>query len=213
MTKTNYNINKVLDGNVVKVTETYDEPRYSGYISGDCRDICDDIIENIKEDCKIYVPKGNYKDLTSFEINYDDLTGKTLEEDREIFQKKLDETFGKGEYEAFVLGAYIHSGTSFSVNKTGNHVCQWDSSQLGFIGLRTDEAKTDYGWSANHADDLARELTDCWEGNYYEYMIIDNLTNETVESEIMSNYNLIQKFTKSALEKYNVNFDGMYPQY
>ena len=39
------------------------------------------------------------------------------------------------EYEAFVLGAYIHSGTSFSISKTGDHRCRFDSGNLGFIGV------------------------------------------------------------------------------
>ena len=217
--KENINIEKVLDETTgkVKVTETYEEPRYSPYICGDCDFMCNDTVDNIKECCKIYVPRGDYKDLTTFEINYDDLTGKTLEEDREIFQKKLDEEFGEGEYESFVLGAYIHSGTSFSVNKTGNHVCRFDSSQLGFIGLKKNVE--DY-YSAKHPDNVANMLTAAYNGEFNEYMVYDNYKDQIAidengepESLITADYDEARKWCEKMEAKYNISFENVNPTY
>ena len=212
MKKENYNIEKVLDDktNTVKVVETYEINRYEPQIMGGCDYVCEDVVESIKECCQIYVPKGEYKCLTTFEMNYDALTGKTLEEDRQIFQQKLDEEFGKDEYEAFVLGAYIHSGTAFSVNKEGNHVCRFDSSQLGFIGLKKN---IDDMYSAEHPDKVASDLTAAWNGEFNEYSVIDTLTDEVVDSIVTADYSEASKWCDEAKEKYGVNFDGVNPTY
>ena len=136
-------LNKITGKVEIITTRTVD--RYTPRIDGRCDWICEDTVENIKSDCKIYVPRGEYSHLSTMSMDYNELDGATLEEDLAIFQKELNRQFGVGKYEAFVLGAYIHSGTSFSVNKSGNHVCRWDSSQLGFIGLRRDKNhKTHY---------------------------------------------------------------------
>ena len=91
MNKTNYNIERVLDEETkkVKVTETYEVDRYIPRIIGSCQASCEMVMDDIKESCKIYVPKGDYKWLSNFEMDYDDLIGSTLEEDRQIFQNKL----------------------------------------------------------------------------------------------------------------------------
>ena len=197
--------------NKVKVVEMYEVDRYEPRICN-CQEECETTIEEIKECCKIYVPKGDYRNLTTFEINYDDLTGQTLQEDLEIFQKKLDEEFGKDAYEAFVLGAYIHSGTAFSVNKTGNHVCRFDSSQLGFIGLR--KGIDDY-YSAEHPDHVANMLTAAWEGQFNEYFVYDNLTQDMTyddqaepENLVTADYKEARAFCNKMKEKYGVNFDN-----
>lgn len=217
MTKLNLNVDKIVDGNMVHVTETYDEPRYMPRIWGNCEWECENTVNEIKECCKIYVPRGDYSDLTTFEIDHDDLTGSTLEEDREIFQKKLDEEFGKDEYEAFVLGAYIHSGTSFSVNKEGNHVCRFDSSQLGFIGLKKNVE--DY-YSAKHPDHVADMLTAAYNGEFNEYQVIDNYTDECVvldngdyESLTTCDYKEAQEWCEKMEKKYNISFDDVNPTY
>lgn len=217
MTKLNDNIHKELKDGMVHVIETYDEPRYTPRIWGNCECECENTINEIKESCKIYVPRGDYKGLTTFEIDYDELTGKTLAEDLEIFQKLLDKEFGKDQYEAFVLGAYIHSGTSFSVNKTGNHVCQWDSSQLGFIGLKKNVEDC---YSAEHPDKVAEMLTAAWEGEFNEYQVIDNLTDECAvtengdyESLTTCDYKEAQEWCDKMEQKYGISFDNVNPIY
>ena len=73
MKKENYNIEKVLDDktNTVKVVETYDINRYEPQIIGGCECECECVVESIKECCQIYIPKGEYKCLSTFEMNYD----------------------------------------------------------------------------------------------------------------------------------------------
>lgn len=180
--------------NIVHVVEEYDIPRYEMRVRDDCYYECEMTVEEIKDCCKLYVPRGDYSHLTTFEINYDDLTGKTLEEDREIFQKKLDEAFGKDMYEAFVLGAYIHSGTSFSISKTGDHRCRFDSSQLGFIGVP----------KGMNPDEIAEELTAAWNGEYQGYEIYDNLLDDYVDSICDYDYKSIEEWKEEARKKYGV---------
>lgn len=210
MNKTNYNIERTLLGDKVKVVESYELERYTPRIIGSCQSSCEMVMDDIKESCKIYVPRGEYKWLSNFEMNYDDLTGNTLEEDRQIFQNKLDEAFGKDEYEAFVLGAYIHSGTAFSVNKEGNHVCRFDSSQLGFIGLKKN---TEDCYSAEHPDKVANDLNAAWNGEFNEYQVIDNLTDDIEDSIITADYDEARKWCDKAKEKYNIDFDNVEPLY
>lgn len=207
MKKENREVSKYETENpdIIRVSETYEIKRYEphAYYS---QEECETTVDEIKDCCKIYVPRGDYSNLTTFEINYDDLNGKTLADDLAIFQNKLDEEFGKDEYEAFVLGAYIHSGTSFSVNKTGNHVCQWDSSQLGFIGLKKNVEDC---YSAEHPDKVAEMLTAAWNGEFVEYVVYDNYNDEVVNSIITSDYKELNKWFDDVKTKYNVSFDNI----
>lgn len=209
--KNNLQIEKtLLDDTTVQVVEKYTQPRYSARIFNNCQEMCEEVAEGIKSDCKIYVkPTGNFSSLLTFEVDREVFTGKTLAEDLAIYQKLLDKEFGKGKYEAFVLGAYIHSGTSFSINKCGNTVCRFDSSNLGFIGLPVKEEDTNYGNSAAHAENVAQDLTDAWEGNYHEYQVVDNLTDDVVDSICTADYDEQNKFSAQAKEKYNVDFEDV----
>jgi len=191
--------------NVVKVTETYDLPRYIPQIINDSFE-CEETVREIMECCKIYTSKvGDYAILNNVDLDPNEIfTGKTLEEDRKNFQKYLNKEFGKNKYEAFVLGAYIHSGTSFSVNKVGNHVCRWDSSQLGFIGLQKGIEDV---YSNKNPDKVAKALTAAWEGEFNRYEVIDTLNDETVEELTTCDYNEANKFSNEMKEKYNVDFD------
>ena len=207
MKKENREVSKYETENpdTIRVSETYEIKRYEphAYYS---QSECDMTVDEIKDCCKIYVPRGDYSNLTTFEINYDDLNGETLADDLAIFQNKLDEEFGKDEYEAFVLGAYIHSGTAFSVNKTGNHVCRFDSSQLGFIGLKKNVEDI---YSAEHPDKVAEMLTAAWNGEFVEYIVYDNYNDEVVNSIITSDYNELNKWFNDVKTKYNVSFDNI----
>ena len=215
MTKENYNEHRLLDEATgrVKVTETYDLPRYRGRILSGCEYECEAVVSDIKEDCKIWTSqRSDYSILTNVELDPNEIfIGNSLSEDLEYYQKYLDRTFGKGEYEAFVLGAYIHSTTSFSVNKCGNHVCRFDSSQLGFIGLRKDKSKAHY--SAENPDEVAEQLTAAWNGEYSEYEVIDNLTDDTVDCLVTADYKEYQDWCVKAKEKYNVDFSEINPIY
>ena len=201
MNKTNIRRHKKLNevfGKVVHVTEEYDLPRYEVQVRDDCSDECEMAIQDIQNHCKIWVKSRNYSNLTNVELDDDEVfEGKSLAGDLASYQKFLDREFGKGKYEAFVLGAYIHSGTSFSISKTGDHRCRFDSGTLGFIGVPkgTNLAK------------IAEELTAAWEGEYEGYEIYDNLLDDYVDSICDYDYKNLKKWKKSAKLKYDVEFD------
>ena len=219
MKKENFerSVNETENPNVVRVVESYEIPRYTGRSYGDCDWYCDDIAAGIKNDCKIWTRKD--KDFGSLcniweddsEL-YDFLTG-NLADDLEIFQKKLDRKFGKGKYEAFVLGAYIHSGTSFSINKVGNRVCRFDSSQLGFIGIPAEEGVAEYGYTNKNPDDVANSLTDAWEGSFQNYQIVDELTGDIMDEDVFGTYsgNLEEKrkWKMETESKYGIDWDSV----
>ena len=200
MNKTNIRRHKKLDevfGKVVHVTEEYDLPRYEVRVRYDCSDECEMAIEDIKDCCKLWVGSYNYSNLTNVELDEDEVfEGKSLAGDLAGYQKFLDREFGE-EYEAFVLGAYIHSGTSLSISKTGDHRCRFDSGTLGFIGVPkgTNLAK------------IAEELTAAWNGEYQGYEIYDNLLDDYVDSICDYDYNSLEEWKKSAKLKYDVEFD------
>lgn len=172
--------------NIVHVVEEYDIPRYEMRVRYDCSDECEMVIEDIKNYCKIWVKACNYSNLTNVEL--DEVF------DLASYQKFLDNKFGEGKYEAFVLGAYIHSGTSFSISKTGDHRCRFDSGTLGFIGVP----------EGTNPDEIAVELTAAWNGEYEGYEIYDNLTDDYVDSICSYDYNELKKWKEEARKKYGV---------
>ena len=171
--------------NIVHVVEEYDIPRYEMRVRDDCSDECEMAIQDIQNHCKIWVKSRNYSNLTNVEGDFDDLAS---------YQKFLDREFGKGKYEAFVLGAYIHSGTSFSISKTGDHRCRFDSGNLGFIGVP----------KGMNPDKIAEELTAAWNGEYEGYEIYDNLLDDYVDSICDYDYNSLEEWKEEAREKYGV---------
>ena len=191
----------------VEIITTHTVDRYTPRIDGHCDWMCEDTVDEIKRECKIYIPRGEYTSLSNFDMDYDKLDG-TLAEDLETFQKELDEQFGSHKYEAFVLGAYVHSGTSFSVNKSGNRVCRFDSSQLGFIGLPVDSNNGEFYYTA---DKVADELTNAWNGFYNEYQVYDELNEEIVDSCVSAE--TPSEWIESAEKTYHVSFDNVEPMY
>ena len=166
--------------NIVHVVEEYDIPRYEMRVWNDCSDEEEMAIEDIKDCCKLWVKSCNYSNLTNVEGDFDDLAE---------FQSAIGE-----EYEAFVLGAYIHSGTSFSISKTGDHRCRFDSGNLGFIGVP----------KGTNLDKIAEELTAAWNGEYKGYEIYDNLTDDYVDSICDYDYDSLEEWKEEAREKYGV---------
>lgn len=201
MNKTNVRRHKKLNevfGKVVHVTEEYDLPRYEVRIIDDCTVECEMTVEEIKDCCKLWVKSCNYSNLTNVELDEDEVfEGKSLAGDLAGYQKFLDNKFGEGKYEAFVLGAYIHTGTSFSISKTGDHRCRFDSGTLGFIGVP----------KGMNPDKIAEELTAAWNGEYQGYEIYDNLLDDYVDSICSYDYNQLEEWKKSAKLKYDVKFD------
>ena len=173
--------------NIVHVVEEYDIPRYEMRVRDDCSDECEMAIEDIEYCCKLWVKSRDYSNLTNVEGDFDDLAE---------FQSAIGE-----EYEAFVLGAYIHSGTSFSISKTGDHRCRFDSGTLGFIGLKKN---VDDFYNAEHPEKVADALTAAWNGEYQGYEIYDNLTDDYVDSICDYDYKNLEEWKEEAREKYGV---------
>ena len=198
------NETRILVGNKVRVTKVYDIPRYETSICSDEFE-AEQMLADIKEECKFCVMVDDYRSLTNVDLDEDNIFTKTsLQVDLKRYQKFLDDEYGKGEYEAFVLGAYIHSGISFSISKEGDHRCRFDSGQLGFIGLPTD---TKVVYNAECPNKVARCLTAIYNGEFRQYEIIDNLTLDAIDSICDFDYNTIKQWQKAASEKYGVTFD------
>lgn len=197
-------LNKVF-GKVVHVTEEYDLPRYEVRVRDDCSDECEMTVNEIKDSCKLWVKSRDYSYLTNVELDEDEVfEGKNLADDLASYQKFLGRKFGEGEYEAFALNAYIHSGTSFSISKAGDHRCRFDSGTLGFIGLKKNVEDC---YSAEHPENVADKLTAAWNGEYQGYEIYDNLIDEYVDSICDCDDNNLEMWKKSAKLKYDVEFD------
>ena len=192
MKKTNFTQNRnqiESNPNSILITETYELPRYTPRIY--CADWeCDFVVDNIKENCQIWTPCRDYRSLSNFELDDEELTG-SLSKDLEIFESKVGEN-----YKCFVLGAYIHSGTSFSLTKGGDHRCRFDSSQLGFIAIPKD-------WNE---DEVASDLTAAWEGEFMEYQVIDELTGDCVDSITTADLYKDKKYIDEFESKYGVDF-------
>lgn len=193
---------RLLNDNIVEITTVTEVPRYSGRAFREDQAFYDAQMCDFKDVVKMWVGVRDYSSLTtedSFEPNMN-----SLEDDRLSFQRYLDREYGKGKYEAYVLGAYIHSATLFSVSKEGDHRCRFDSGQLGFIGLPTDTKAEPFYSNPNY---VADELTALWEGEYITHEVIDELTEEVVDSITTHDYKAYCEFKNTALKKYNVDFD------
>lgn len=203
---------KLLDNGNVEITTVKEVKRYSGVAYKPDQWFYDDEMDNIlgpdrKNDsdckyCKIWTPIRDFSNLCT-EKDFEPI-GDSLQDDKKLFQRYLDREYGKGQYKAYVLGAYIHSGVSFSVSDEGDHRCKWDSSQLGFIGLPTKEAEECW---LNDPNKVARELTALWEGEYTIYEIKDELTEDYIESLTTYDYKQYLEFREKCKKEYDVDFD------
>lgn len=195
--------NETENPNVIRVTETYEFPRYTASIV--CADWeCEWVVNEITEDCKIWTPCRDYQSLHNFDLDEDDLTG-DLQEDLEMFESKVKEEYPDVEVECYVLGAYVHSGTSFSISKGGDHRCAFDSGQLGFIAV-----PKNYYMSP---DRIAEQLTAAWNGEFMEYQVYDELREEIVDSITTADYSEAKEWTEKFEKRYGVDFSECKVQY
>lgn len=171
MTKT------LLENGNVQVTTVKEISRYEG-ICNYSQAECELIAEDFKNLNKVWTMKHNREGFDSLDTGEDwEPEGNSVCEDIESFQKYLDETYGKDKYEAYALGAYIHSAVSFAFNKGEDTRCRWDSGTCGFVGI-SKELKVDL-------NQYASELSDAWNGWVYIMEVWDNLEDEVVD-EIIS---------------------------
>lgn len=168
---------KLLDNGMVEETIVKEIPRYEG-ICNYSQAECEMIAEDFKEINKVWTIKHNREGFDSLDTKEDwEPEGNSVCEDIESFQKYLDETYGKDKYEAYALGAYIHSAVSFAFNKGEDNRCRWDSGTCGFVGINK-ELNVDL-------NQYASQLSDAWNGWVYVLEIWDNLNDEVVD-EILS---------------------------
>lgn len=168
---------KLLDNGMVEETIVKEIPRYEG-ICNYSQAECEMIAEDFKEINKVWTIKHNREGFDSLDTKEDwEPEGNSVYEDIESFQKYLDETYGKDKYEAYALGAYIHSAVSFAFNKGEDNRCRWDSGTCGFVGINK-ELNVDL-------NQYASQLSDAWNGWVYVLEIWDNLNDEVVD-EILS---------------------------
>lgn len=188
---------KLLDNGMVEETIVKEIPRYEG-ICNYSQAECEMIAEDFKEINKVWTIKHNREGFDSLDTKEDwEPKGISVEKDIESFQKYLDETYGKDKYEAYALGAYIHSAVSFAFNKGEDNRCRWDSGTCGFVGINK-ELNVDL-------NQYASQLSDAWNGYVYVLEIWDNLNDEVVD-EILSTESckVISEWKDKMKEQYGV---------
>lgn len=170
---------KLLDNGMVEETTVKEIPRYEG-ICNYSQAECELIVEDFKNMNKIWTMKHSREGFDSLDTgeDWEPEAGKVVE-DMESFQKYLDDTYGKDKYEAYALGAYVHSGVSFAFNKGEDTRCRWDSGTAGFVGINK---KMYMGVDLN---DLASQLSDAWNGAISVLEVWDNYEDD-VADEILS---------------------------
>ena len=188
---------KLLDNGMVEETIVKEIPRYEG-ICNYSQVECEMIAEDFKNLNKVWTMKHNREGFDSLDTKEDwEPEGNSVCEDIESFQKYLDETYGKDKYEAYALGAYIHSAVSFAFNKGEDNRCRWDSGTCGFVGINK-ELNVDL-------NQYASQLSDAWNGWVYVLEIWDNLNDEVVD-EILSTESckVISEWKDKMKEQYGV---------
>ena len=188
---------KLLDNGMVEETIVKEIPRYEG-ICNYSQAECEMIAEDFKNLNKVWTMKHNREGFDSLDTKEDwEPEGNSVCEDIESFQKYLDETYGKDKYEAYALGAYVHSAVSFAFNKGEDNRCRWDSGTCGFVGINKD-LNVDL-------NQYASQLSDAWNGYVYVLEIWDNLNDEVVD-EILSTESckVISEWKDKMKEQYGV---------
>lgn len=187
---------KLLDNGKVEVIETTERDRYVGYCEYDEAE-SEFVIEDFKANNKAWICKNRegFEKLATDE-SWEPETG-NVEQDIESFQKYLDETYGKDKYEAYALGAYVHSMVSFAFNKSDDTRCRWDSGTCGFVGI-SKELKIDLSRYASN-------LSDAWNGSIERLYVYDNYNDEPVdEITSLSTQKEINEWKEQMKEKYGV---------
>lgn len=190
---------KLLENNKVEITTVTQVDRYVGreYYS---QTECEMIIEDFVEQNKVWTLKHSREGFDSLDTKEGwEPEGESLAADLESFQKYLDETYGKDKYEAYTLGAYIHSAVSFAFNKGEDTRCRWDSGTCGFVGINKEM------YDGVDLNSLASQLSDAWNGWVSVLEVWDNYEDDVVD-EIVSIEPIksINDWKQKMKEKYGV---------
>lgn len=188
----------LLDNGNVQVTEVTEIPRYVGYEEYD-EGTCECVTEDFVEQNKVWITNSEREGFRGVLDTGEDWepNGKSVEDDIESFQKYLDKEYGEGKYEAFALGAYIHSNVSFSITKGPDNRCRWDSGTIGFVGL---SKECNYDTNV-----LASQLSDAWNGWIERIYVWDNYDEDVVdEVSSLDTTEEINAFKDRMKEQYGV---------
>lgn len=190
---------KLLENNKVEITTVTQVDRYVGreYYS---QTECEMIIEDFLEQNKVWTVKHSREGFDSLDTKEGwEPEGESLAADLESFQKYLDETYGKDKYEAYALGAYVHSAVSFAFNKGEDTRCRWDSGTCGFVGINKEM------YDGVDLNSLASQLSDAWNGWVSVLEVWDNYEDDVVD-EIVSIESIesINDWKQKVKEKYGV---------
>lgn len=167
---------KLLDNGMVEETIVKQYPRYTGFIRP-AEDLSHSITNDFVVNNKIWITSSEregFRCVFDTQEDWEPVSG-SIEECIVSFQKYLDETCGKDKYEAYAFNAYIHSAVSFSISKTEDNRCRWDSGTIGFVGINK-EAYTNV-----NINQLASEISDAWNGDVYEIGVYDTFNEEVVD--------------------------------
>lgn len=189
---------KLLDNGMVEETIVKTMPRYKGFWKySECE--CEMIMNDFTDNNKVWITSHEHEGFKSVMDTKEDWEPKkeSVEKDIESFQKYLDETYGKDKYEAYALGAYIHSAVSFAFNKGDDNRCRWDSGTIGFVGI-SKELNVDL-------NQYASQLSDSWNGWIQEIGIWDNYEEEVVDSILSTeSVKYINEWKAKMKEQYGV---------
>lgn len=105
------------------------------------------------------------------------------------------------DYKVYVLQEYRHSGSCFHLTETTDRIDRWDSGIVGFMALPKN----------TNAGTIANMITDVYEGTIDLIEIIDNETEEIIDTyeywlnaDTYEKYNNIQKEIK---DTYGIGID------
>lgn len=190
---------KLLDNGQVEITTVETINRYSGraYYS-QCA--CECIVDNFTDTNKIWTTKHSREGFEHLDTKEEwEPEGESVAADIESFQKYLDETYGKDKYEAYALGAYVHSNVSFAFNKGEDRRCPWDSGTAGFVGISKEM------YDGVDLNSVASELSDAWNGYISILEVWDNYEDDVID-EICSTESVseINKWKEMVKEQYGV---------
>lgn len=171
---------ELVEPNKIQITTIEEKDRYVGKVIYSQVNV-DMELDDFKENNKCWTTKKSREGFDCLDTgeNWEPKAG-NLKEDLTHFQIYLDKTYGSGEYEAFALGAYIHSGVSFSISKGADTRDRWDSGTVGFIGIP--KYSVEYWEKRGGIHEYASLLTDMWNGTLGEICIYDNYNEDIVDS-------------------------------
>lgn len=185
---------KLINNFDVEITKVETLPRYYGRKMIIDNYLYKEYMDDLISDWYTYLPCNDReyisKSLRNNEVKFADDEDITLDN----FSKKCPK-----DYECYILGAYIHSGVSFSLTKCGDNRCRFDSSNFGFVAFPKDR----------DVNAIVKELDALWNGYYEEWSIIDRLTDKIVWEQLVrfDDYKCCQEIENTLKEKYRVDME------